>query len=130
MMTKKSNKKIRINTYDIDSVLNSFLIQNKNYKTQIDNCLVKIRWMRLKTFQKSRFCTLCKLKGEFFALEKNVTESQDIYHFALYGIKNNEEILFNIDHIKPKCKNGLDEIDNYQTTCYNCNIKKGSKYNN
>ena len=32
------------------------------------------------------------------------------------------------DHIIPKSKGGKDILDNFQTMCFECNTKKGNKY--
>ncbi|MBO5777220.1 MAG: HNH endonuclease [Clostridia bacterium] len=33
-----------------------------------------------------------------------------------------------IDHIKPIAKGGKTTIDNLQTLCHDCNVKKGATY--
>ena len=35
------------------------------------------------------------------------------------------EITIEIDHLYPKSKGGLDKIENYATTCRDCNLGKG-----
>jgi len=42
--------------------------------------------------------------------------------------ENGDEILYTKDHIKPKSRGGKNNIINYQTMCYNCNLKKGDKF--
>lgn len=34
------------------------------------------------------------------------------------------------DHIIPKSKDGKDDISNYQTMCYKCNLEKGNNLSN
>lgn len=77
-------------------------------------------------FTKGYKCVNCGLEGKFFALEKRKTDT--IYHLNLYGYdKNGNEILFTKDHIIPKSKGGKDILENYQTMCEKCNMRKGNK---
>lgn len=75
-------------------------------------------------FSKGYKCIDCGLEGKYFALEKD--RKANGYHLNLYSIKDGEEILMTKDHIIPKSKGGTDELNNYQTMCRICNIKKGS----
>ncbi|RDJ35738.1 MAG: hypothetical protein DWQ19_09085 [Crenarchaeota archaeon] len=40
---------------------------------------------------------------------------------------NDDYVPFTIDHIIPKSKGGISDNSNYQTLCYDCNIKKDDK---
>ncbi len=129
---QKWNKKDRIDLYDIDFVLNS-IYQNQtfNFRILLDSRIVKIRWLKMATFKKSIICPACKLKGKYFALEKDINNEDEIYHFSLYGVRTKrsrqKEVYMNIDHIKAKSKGGKNTLDNFQVMCYECNIKKGCK---
>jgi len=79
----------------------------------------------LRDFQRngSIVCTNCKLKGAYFYKEKHILSNP--YHFNLYGIDyEGNEIQFTKDHIKPKSKGGTNNLKNYQTMCYRCNLLK------
>lgn len=78
-------------------------------------------------YKKSTTCAECGLKGRFFALEKDKHVNTNKYHLNLYGIKNNKEILFTKDHIIPLSRNGKNELKNYNTMCYFCNLNKKDK---
>lgn len=43
------------------------------------------------------------------------------------SIRNEPNLLLEIDHIKPLSKGGMTTEDNLQTLCWRCNRKKGSK---
>ena len=64
----------------------------------------------------------CGMHGQFFALERS---SDNSLHLDLYAIDDvNDEVLMTIDHINPKSKGGLDNLDNYATLCWPCNFTK------
>ena len=48
-------------------------------------------------------------------------------HFNLYGLEDEEEVMFTKDHIIPKSKGGRTHISNMQTMCSNCNNAKGNR---
>lgn len=75
-------------------------------------------------FIKGYTCVDCGLEGKYFALEKDKKANR--YHLNLYSVKDGEEILMTKDHIIPKSKGGIDELNNYQTMCRICNGKKGN----
>ena len=84
-------------------------------------------------FKKQTACACCGLEGQFFALESFsynpflLKKGNPKLFFNLYGIKDNHEILFTIDHIIPQSKGGKSCQSNYQTLCYYCNNEKGDK---
>lgn len=76
-------------------------------------------------------CDICGLEAKYAVLEKTKENKTDIYHFNLYTIDKDtkQEIIFNIDHIKPVSKGGTNELTNLQLTCVVCNSKKADHYN-
>lgn len=87
---------------------------------------IKLTSQRYAVFKKSSACCECGAQGEYFAAERSMKEGP--YHLNLYAIRpDGSELLMTKDHIVPKCKGGLDIVDNYQTMCIDCNSKKGGK---
>ena len=87
--------------------------------------------VRHRVFQRDQFiCQACGLKGSKVWWESNSLNQRG--HLNLYGIENNEEIIFTKDHIVPlasikKDKNiSPNNIKNLQTYCFICNQLKGS----
>jgi hypothetical protein len=74
-------------------------------------------------FARQPECVSCGRVGTMFALEKS-TEQDHSPHFNLYCVEGHKEILMTHDHILPKSKGGKDAIDNIQTMCAECNLKK------
>jgi len=104
----------------------------KNQKVDFDGDLVNMASDRYKAFAaKGCKCVVCGLEGTYFAKEKSrssVKQEHKGYHFNLYGIDaEGKEVLITKDHIVPVSKGGGHYLDNYQTMCYNCNMKKGDK---
>ena len=52
---------------------------------------------------------------------------RDGYRCQMCGKVFNQNVL-EIDHIKPIAKGGKTTIDNLQTLCHDCNVKKGATY--
>lgn len=103
-------------------------IKNKS-KVDLDGDLIKGNSDRFQTFfTKGIKCSCCGIEGKYFVKEKNKNDAA--YHLNLYAIKDNgEEVLMTKDHIIPKSKGGMDNIDNYQTMCIDCNMTKGNNVN-
>lgn len=73
-------------------------------------------------------CVKCGLKGAYFWLEQDKSQSGTAWHFNLYGVLDDgTEVLMTKDHIIPKSKGGKNHINNYQTMCERCNSKKSNK---
>jgi len=74
---------------------------------------------------KGTVCVYCQMEGKFFSLESNDCEN---YFFNLYGFnKNGIEVPFTCDHFEAKGSGGSPHIDNWKTSCFLCNDKKGDK---
>lgn len=80
----------------------------------------------LKLFKKKGVdCVLCGMNGKFF---KEWCVGED--HFlCLYGLKelngNSRHVLMTADHIFPKSLGGMDNFENLQPMCSECNNTKG-----
>jgi len=72
-------------------------------------------------------CASCGLEATFFLLQKNrhqETNPQNRAHFNLYAEVGDRLVLFTKDHIHPKAKGGKSTLENYQTMCAPCNVRK------
>lgn len=138
MITKKNKKDrllgdpvpdgtVRIKKYSIDLIFD-FIKNNPNEAYYIDEDGNKCKLRRAAIYFSMGFNCVepgCKLKGDFFALEK---WPKGDMHFDLYSIdENGREVLMTIDHIHPKSKGGEDHIENYQPMCCVHNYVKADK---
>ena len=75
-------------------------------------------------------CDICGIKASYFTLEKSPDNDRNVFHFNLYTVhpKTNQEVYFNIDHIKPRAKGGTNILSNMQLTCEDCNSKKADDF--
>ncbi len=126
------NEKERVAKYDVEFVMNEVIQFNNTRKDKVllNNHIIKSYCSKYEVFRNSQRCLSCGLEGKFFAVERdyNNNNKNNIYNLNLYGIENKREILFTVDHIKPKSKGGKNCIENYTTMCFPCNQKKGNKY--
>ncbi len=75
---------------------------------------------RLQTFYyKGCKCVNCGLEATILAKG----EGRGSFHWDVYTV---DFYPLTVDHIKPKSKGGLDELDNYQPMCAGCNSRKGN----
>lgn len=81
---------------------------------------------RYKVFlNKGIKCVNCGIEGKFLALEKDVKNTDSIFHLNLYALdKHGKEVMMTQDHIIPKSKGGSDDLDNLQPMCIICNRNK------
>jgi hypothetical protein len=105
------------------------MLERRNFTGVVEGALktlsVSMKSQRYQLFaEKGTICVCCGLKAEYFALERHRNGNTDKFHFNLYGRRNGEEIMFTKDHIIPKSKGGPDTIENYQTMCQECNLRK------
>lgn len=87
---------------------------------------------RLLCFVNSRRCVTCGLMGVYWAEESSINKTipggLQGWHLNLYGVRRGREVMFTKDHIRPASKGGRDTMDNLQTMCCTCNVRKGNKY--
>lgn len=126
------------NRYNIDKIHELFqewkeqYWDNPNYNLRqlkkitviYDGVPVKIYSQRYELFLRNTTCVKCGLMASYYKLEKQPTSQR--YHFNLYGIKDDKEVLFTKDHIIPKSRGGGSQMRNYQTMCVLCNVAKGN----
>ena len=83
---------------------------------------VYVKSLRYMTFyQKGVKCACCNRTGNYFKLDGDANTKRR--HFNLYS---EDGVLMTKDHIIPKSLGGMDIIDNMQTMCVECNVKKGN----
>ena len=85
--------------------------------------------VKLKTFvDHGTVCKCCGIHAIFFAVEFEKTDKKKSIILNLYSIDDNgEEVLMNADHRLPKFRGGSNGVDNMQTMCQPCNLRKGCK---
>ena len=77
-------------------------------------------------FTKGVTCCSCGLIGQYFRKERGRADER--YHLNLYGInQDGVEVMLTKDHIIPRSKGGKNTLENYQTMCQVCNLKKGDR---
>ena len=98
----------------------------RKIQKEIKGDKIKITSIRLNVFKNSNLvCPICGVQASYFAKEKNINDKN--YHLNLYGIYNNQEILFTRDHILPRSLGGKDTLENQQIMCEPCNMLKGNR---
>src|SRR6478735_4506701 len=120
---------------DVIDIIKKNKFKNKFYK--FNNGKTRISTLKnnlfIQNYDKNGMCKcdICSLEDKYVVLEKTKENKTDIYHFNLYTIdkETKQEIIFNIDHIKPVSKGGSSELSNLQLTCVVCNSKKANHYN-
>ena len=103
------------------------VFQNKKVR-----CYSRKYYFFMQEYRKNKqiVCPICKTKAQYFKMipSGNVDLLCTDYTFNLYGIKHNQQVMFDIDHIKPVSKGGLNTKTNLQILCHDCNNKKANKY--
>lgn len=106
--------------------------KKSNFKIGDQEFVVKTCSMRLQVFKKSLVCVGCGLVGSVLKLQRQ-PDRNERPHLNLYAKRENENgtvewVLMTQDHIRPRSKGGKDRLDNLQTMCAECNVKKGSDF--
>lgn len=99
--------------------------QHDRISTTLDGFPVKTWSQRYAVFRNNTKCAVCGMEATHYRLERQIGAKN--YHFNLYGMKDEEEILFTKDHILPVSKGGKNTMDNYQTMCQICNQEKADQ---
>ena len=84
------------------------LVKPENYR--VDENGNKIYKIKLRNFR--------RYKTRFAVLRRDNFTCQ-------YCGRKAPEVILEVDHIYPKSKGGLNKIENYKTSCRDCNIGKG-----
>lgn len=72
-------------------------------------------------------CVYCGLEATYVVIDKLPEQKSVSVNMYTVCKTTKTEIMFNIDHIKPKSKGGNNNSDNYQLTCETCNSIKSDK---
>ena len=92
---------------------------NINYTITTNNDTKKI----FRAILNNPICSSCGIKGNIFILRQDPLKN---YHLGLFHITRKLKLIqLTIDHIVPKSLGGTNNIENYQTLCYDCNQEKG-----
>lgn len=85
--------------------------------------------LKIRTFvNHGTICKCCGIHASFFAVEINKNDVLQSIILNLYAIdENGKEVLMNMDHKLPRFHGGADSLENMQTMCQPCNVKKGCK---
>ena len=82
----------------------------------------------LPMFKSSHACKLCGIPIEYVAITRqNGVSRKCNYSVKFFSYHKGSLVLFNVDHIVPSSKGGLDITENKQTTCYACNAEKADQ---
>ena len=110
----------------LEDVFPHVKMNKRKIQQEIKGDKIKITSIRLNVFKNSNLvCPICDARASYFAKEKNINDKN--YHLNLYGIYNNQEILFTRDHILPRSLGGKDTLENQQIMCKPCNLLKGNR---
>lgn len=103
--------------------------RGKKIKLNYKGDIFSLGGMRLQTFYQKGIKCSCGVEGKFFSLDNTSGKVEDSKHLNLIGVREvkgkQEEVLLTSDHIFPRSLGGSNKIENRQTMCANCNVKKG-----
>lgn len=104
----------------------SMTVKRPRYVNHKDkNLEVSLESNRILTFWKSGIrCVECGIEGKYFIVGLAKKVSLGLYTIDEYGA----HIPMTSDHIIPKSKGGSNSIDNRQTMCEDCNIRKSDTW--
>tara|TARA_Y100000310_G_C20699447_1_gene828345 strand:+ start:2969 stop:3922 length:954 start_codon:yes stop_codon:yes gene_type:complete len=97
---------------------------------QTFNFRVNLGRKKLGIFKRNHYCVKCRLEGNVIRLVSQhdqppmETASLQLFH---EDDKTGRQVLMTLDHVIPVAQGGLNNADNLQTMCEDCNNKKGAK---
>jgi len=100
-----------------NSLPDQILYHSKDY----DDSLKRVNIIKKLIERDGQKCIYCNEKPQYFGLGK---DNAGYWHLDLYSKKDKENYMYTIDHIHPKSKGGLNQLDNYQLLCKVCNENK------
>lgn len=126
ILTQESKLMFQVATYSTDFIFEKISAARSSKILLPDGNKFR-NSIRIQLFvEKGTECVTCGINGTVFILE-----TQDLKlppHLNLYAVnENGEYILMTKDHIHPKSKGGLDEMENFNPMCSPCNGKKADK---
>ncbi len=110
----------KIKLYNLIDKANSWLVQKE--KTITTNQQVSNIEFDLKAAKQKAELKIKVMPGIRWQVFK-----RDNWKCVACGRSADDGIILHVDHILPRSKGGRDEIDNYQTLCFTCNIGKSNK---
>jgi hypothetical protein len=122
-----SQGRTRLGIYTISEVFDYIDASPKNgQRIKFRGHFIHMRSVRMLNFRINGIrCVNCGRRAAFFAKERYRDDPPYLY---LYGFtKSGRQLLFTVDHIKPKIRGGSNALYNIQTMCARCN---GSKSDN
>ncbi len=118
----------RVATFALDEILP--LIGKIDIASIRDFSVRLLSWRYQVYALKGTTCVTCGLKAEYFAFERERSQTHALPHLNLYALKLSNskksmvEVMITIDHIIPKSKGGTNDMTNLQPMCSRCNQKK------
>lgn len=123
----KRNGYYRLGEYELNEVFPFITQRTGRYMRNYGEFSVLMNSSRYRVFERQIACVSCGIRGLFFALERQLPNTE-MPHFNMYGLDAKmREILMTQDHIIPRSKGGTNQMDNLQTMCERCNSKKADK---
>jgi len=130
-------RKCIIDNTEIETIFKPAVIQHmpRSVKKKTDRSAVilagekiNVASLRYRTFvTKGTKCVGCGCEGTVWAIERHVGsngKNYDKWHVNLYAKTDKGEVLMTKDHIIPRSKGGLDQLENLQPMCSVCNHAK------
>lgn len=85
-----------------------------------------IRFSKMAQFTKNPTCACCGVSGSVWVTTEPLIGANAKRSMAAIGVKNGKIVRLTCDHILPRAMGGTDMVDNIQTMCNDCNVKKAS----